>query len=107
MRKNCKTFEQWVRSQYDEFQTTQMNSCSERFVDSHLGMNVYTNSVNDRSVRCFIYNERRNKTGTASVKAENWDDPSMIAIGLAWANYKGENIPNFSVTLGSITEGMN
>lgn len=93
MRKNCKTFEQWVRSQYDEFKTTQMNSCSERFANSHLGMSVYTNSVNDGSVRCFIYNESRNKTGIASVKAENWDDPTLIAIGLAWANYKGEDIP--------------
>lgn len=102
MRKNCKTFEQWVRSQYDEFQKTQMNSCNERFANNHLGMNVYTNSVNDGSVRCFIYNERRNKTGTASVKAANWDDPTMIAVGLAWADYKGESIPNFTVPLYSL-----
>lgn len=95
MRKNCKTFEQWVRSQYDEFKAIyEGHSFGNEFLHvTHLGLNVYSNSVNDGSVRCFIYNESRNKTGTASVKAKNWDDPSMIAVGLAWADYKGEDIP--------------
>lgn len=89
MRKNCKTFEQWVRSQYDEF----MN------IHNKVNPNIYSLRTNAQvystrnSVKCFIYNEYRNKTGFASVDFNAWDDPTLIAIGLAWANYKKEDIP--------------
>lgn len=88
MRKNCKTFEEWVKSQHDEFINIHKN------VDVEYSFRTLCNIYGTKnSIKCFIYNGYRNKTGFASVDANSWDDPTMVAVGLAWADYKKEAIP--------------
>lgn len=98
MRKNCKTFKEWIDSQVAEFNAT-YNKDGQAY---HLSAQIWSTTLGG-SVRCIIINERRNKTGFASVSAKAHDDPTKIAIGLAWADYKGEEIPYFKIqryTLG-------
>lgn len=88
MRKRCKDFIAWVVSQYDEFYAIAGKG-------DHLGVTVYGTSS---SIVANITNDRTGKSGRASVKADKFDDPTIIVIGLAWANYKGEEIPEFRKT---------
>ena len=87
MRKNCKTFKEWCKSQATEFGAI----CEKA---SHLSVSCYTSDFGT-SVKCNIVNERIGKTGISSVKADNFDDPNTIAIALAWADYKKRNHPLF------------
>ena len=75
----------WVVSQYNEFYATVAKSV-------HLDVSVYDTSS---SIVANITNDRTGKSGHASVKTDKFDDPTIIVIGLAWANYKGEEIPEF------------
>lgn len=95
---------EWAQSQYDEFNSIYKPFNSNLMVHSkHLGVNVYKNSADAGTIKCFIYNERTNKTGAASVKEKNWRDPIMVVTALAWANYKGEEIPDFKVFLYNLS----
>ena len=95
MRHNCKTFNEWIGSQVDEFRVTEDRGC-------HLSASIWSTPLGG-SVRCMIVNDLRNKTGFASVSAKAHDDPTKIAIGLAWADYKGEKIPEFTVPLWKLS----
>ena len=94
MRKNCKTFKEWIDSQVAEFNAAH-NMDGQAY---HLSAQIWSTTLGG-SVRCMIINERRNKTGFASVSAKAYDDPTQISIGLAWADYKGEEIPDFNIPL--------
>ena len=93
MRKHCKNFIDWVVSQYNEFCTIVDNSL-------HLSHCIYSTTS---SIVASIYNERTGKSGRASVKIDKFDDPTLIAIGLAWANYKNEEVPDFKIPLCRLT----
>jgi hypothetical protein len=94
MRKNCKTFKEWIDSQVAEFNAAHHGDDH----GYHLSASIWSTPLGG-SVRCMIINDRRNKTGFASVSAKAYNDPTQIAIGLAWADYKGEEIPDFSIPL--------
>ena len=83
MRKNCKTFEQWAYSQYNEFMRVRYKE-SNRLRD-HLSVS------DDKFVEVAIYSTRTKKIGIARCHG----DSSQIYIGyaVAWARYKGEAIP--------------
>lgn len=89
MRKNCKSFEQWVDSQCAEFGAVVDGNS---WHTNHLSISVYSTFS---SVVGSITNERTGKIGHATVKVENHDDPTRVVTALAWADYKGEEIPNF------------
>ena len=92
MRKNCKTFEQWVQSQVNEF-----HKISDKSDYLYLDMRATKYShIFLGSLKCVIVNERRAKCGYSSVALNRYDDPTNIAIAVAWADYKGEEIPNFT-----------
>lgn len=98
MRKHCKNFMDWALSQNNEFYA---------IVDKgkYLGVSVYSTSS---SIVANITNDRTGRSGHASVKADKFDDPTIIVIGLAWANYKGEKIPEFRKTrfLSGLANGV-
>lgn len=98
MRKNCKTFKEWIQSQVDEFFATHHGQGH----GHHLYANIWRTTLGG-SVGCMIVNRKRNRTGFASVSAKAHDDPTKIAIGLAWADYKGEKIPEFTVPLWKLS----
>ena len=87
MRKNCKNFLEWAQSQFDEFPIDK---------SEHLRVDTI---CTPNSVITTITNNRTGKTGHATVKTDNFNDPTMIAIALAWTNYKGEEIPDFKISL--------
>lgn len=91
MRNNCGTFNEWINSQAAEFGALQVRS-------DHLFATVWSTPLGG-SVTCMIVNDRRNKTGFASVSAKKYEDPTKVAVGLAWADYKGEEIPDLSISL--------
>lgn len=84
MRKNCKTFEEWAESQVDEFTAIKKKS-------KHLQI---VHSVDYNSARYMICNLRNGKTGYGTVKIDNFANYAIV-IALAWANYKGEKVPEF------------
>lgn len=91
MRKNCKDFEEWCMSQFDEFITLKYS----RYVEYKV---VYENPNTSFEVaHAHIYHERKAKCGWGHVKAQitgyNRTLTAHMAIGLAWAEYKGEEIP--------------
>lgn len=94
MRRKCKTFEEWCHSQAKEFGAI----CEKA---QHLGASCYSNQFNS-SLKCHIINERTGRSGFSSVKIDNFNDPTTIAIALAWADYKGEIIPSFTEALGTL-----
>ena len=91
MRKNCKNFIQWAQSQYDELPLE---------TAKHLFVSVVSTTS---SVIATVSNDRTGKRGHATVKTKNFDDPTMIAVALAWTDYKGEKIPDFKVPLCHLT----
>lgn len=97
MRKNCKTFEQWMESQYNEFYSIVGKGKSK-----YLRVSVGKTSS---SIAANITNNKTGKFGHASVKAGNFDDPFLIATALAWVHYKGEKIPDFSLRLCNLSTG--
>lgn len=92
MRKNCKTFEEWAESQVDEFTAIKKKSKYLQIV----------HSVDYNSARYMICNLRNGKTGYGTVKMANFANYAVV-IALAWANYKGEKIPDFRVPLCRLT----
>lgn len=92
MRKNCKNFEEWAKSQVDEFTAIKKKS-------KHLQI---VHSVDRNSARYMICNLRNGKTGYETVKMKNFVNDTIV-VGLAWANYKGEKIPDFKVPLCRLT----
>lgn len=90
MRKNCKTFQDWCLSQFDEFLT----------LDYHYiaCQTVYENPNTPNEIaHVHIFHKKKSKCGWGHVKAKTavYNRPLMahMAIGLAWAEYKGEEIP--------------
>ena len=83
MRKNCKTFEEWCISQYEEYMAVYHKSKS------------LTHYLSKNLTRATIIHVETGKTATASTKIGD----ARIAIALAWAEYKGEEIPVFRVKL--------
>ena len=82
MRKNCVSFEDWAESQYQEFKSVWQRSknLEHQWVDTATAHFVKVLSL------------RSGKTGSAAVSKNHSRD---VAFGLAWANYKGEEIPEF------------
>lgn len=93
MRKNCKNFEEWVDSQYEEYATTSKNA-------KYLRVST---SFDHNSWHCFIFNIRNGESGFAAIKADHFDIPPKVAAALAWANYKNEEVPDFKVPLCRLT----
>lgn len=88
MRKNCKTFEEWFMSQYNEF--CKVGKLS-RALEIHTGSKRTTYYAT-------IFNTKTGKAvcETVNMRCErSLSKISTMAIGLAWASYKGESIPSF------------
>ena len=86
MRKNCKTFEEWCNSQYEEFMRAYKTSRALHFKFENGGTN---------SLVAFIGNAKTTWCAGEKVNVTKYDDPSKIALGLAWASYKCEPVPVF------------
>lgn len=78
MRKNCKDFQAWALSQYEEFKATWQKA-------THLGYNY-----NIHTRKAIIYNMRTGRTASGAIRRGY---PIAVAIGLAWAQYKNEEFP--------------
>lgn len=89
MRRRCKTFEEWARSQYNEFFATWRKS-------KYLGYNF-----DSKKSVAVIYNLRSGKTASASANLQRVYGIENV-IGLAWADYKDETIPDFWQSLSSL-----
>lgn len=88
MRHNCVTFIDWACSQRAEFLSIWHKS-------KHLSYNY------DRKTgKAVIYNLRSGKMGCGSVGKHTSMD---VALGLAWADYKKESIPENSGYCGAMT----
>ena len=96
MRKNCKTFNQWVESLVDNFQSVANRS---KYLVAYFG-------GTNKSVTCTIVNEKTGKVSFYSVRGARYMDPTCVALAYAWAKYKGEYIfDNDHVEL-PVTDGM-
>ena len=89
MRKNVNEFWVWCASQKDEFLATWRKS-------KHL---IY--NYNEKTGVAVITNLRTGKTASASANIQKTRG-IMNVLGLAWAEYKGENIPLFLETIGEL-----
>ena len=88
MRKNCKTFEEWCMSQYKDFDRVYKRS-------SALELRVGSKRA---TYYATIFNTKTGKAVCETVNmrcGRSLSQISDLAIGLAWASYKGESIPSF------------
>ena len=92
MRKNCRSFEEWAMSQFWELNTVVSKT-------THLHIH---NQMHGDTVVALIFNDKKEKVAIARVKESKYVFSAQIAFGLAWAKYKGERIPDFSITLENL-----
>ena len=88
MRKNCKTFEQWVDSQYQEFERVCKKSSA---LQLHSGCRKNTRYT-------IIFNIKTKHSACETVNIKNGmgiRQSIQVSTALAWASYKGEDIPEF------------
>lgn len=86
MRKNCKTFEQWIESMYQDF-------CVKGSRTKHLHCEIYRSH---NTVSCCICNTRKSHSAYERVKLiGGFDNSRKKAIALAWASYCNIDIPEF------------
>lgn len=88
MRKNCKTFEQWIESMYQDFKRT----------EKHAWNLVCILRSHGDTLSCTISSIRTGWSACQRVKLENHNltpEARCKAIALAWASYCCEPIPDF------------
>lgn len=96
MRKNCKTFDQWIDSMTDEFFATTHKSTYLR----------HTITYTEKSAICIITNEKTGKTSSYSVRLDHFSCPNLVATAFAWAKYNHEYIFDNDHTELPTTNGM-
>ena len=57
------------------------------------------NHTHGDTVTAVIFSDKKEKSAIARVKESKYVFSAQIAFGLAWAKYKGERIPDFSIRL--------
>ena len=89
MRKNCKTYAEWLLSQYYEFINLESD---------HLH---WVRDNHGSTCSMIIYHTLKDKQGRVSFKrktlrefcGDNQESALYFLVGAAWANYKGEKVP--------------
>ena len=97
MRKHCKNFEQWIDSQYQEFDKVYKKSTA---LQLRVGSQRNTHYAT-------IFNTKTKRSVCETVNMKNGNTLEQITkmnIALAWASYKGEQIPAFYEPLISFYE---
>ena len=90
MRRNCRNFKEWCISQYEEFCRVMAKSVA-------LKCRIETGGKN--SICAFVYNTKTAWCVGEKVNATKFNNPTKVALGLAWASYKCEPIPDFFTTI--------